>query len=238
MAYYHRPQFSIGGPLTPRVKFLIIVCGVGFLLLKVAENTAYGRLFYGIFGLIPYLFWNKFFVWQLVTYIFLHGGLFHLLFNLFALWIFGGEIERYMGSSRFIQYFFITAIGAGICTVLVTPGLRVPVVGASGGIYGLLLAYAWFFPERYIYVWFMFPMKAKHFVLLFGAIEFWSSLGGTGSGIAHLAHLGGILFGLLYFNYYRIGRWLRLTYLKFKYWGMGGDRKGSDDDKWDGWGRA
>jgi len=213
-------------------------CVVGFLLQKVVENTAYGGGFYGIFGLIPYLFWHKFFVWQLVTYIFLHWGLFHLLFNLFALWIFGGEIERYMGSRRFIQYFFITAIGAGICTVILMYNQRVLVVGASGGIYGLLLAYAWFFPERLIYVWFMFPMKAKHFVLLFGAIEFWSSLGGTGSGIAHLAHLGGILFGLLYFNYYRIGRWLRLTYLKFKYWGMGGDRKGSDDDKWDGWGRA
>jgi membrane associated rhomboid family serine protease len=75
-------------------------------------------------------------------------------------------------------------------------------------------------------------LKAKHFVLLFGAIEFWSSLGGTGSGIAHLAHLGGILFGLLYFNYYRIGRWLRLAYLKFKYWSMGGGRGGPDDDRW------
>jgi membrane associated rhomboid family serine protease len=211
----------------------MIACVVGFLL-----QTVVGDRLYGIFGLVPYLFWHKFFVWQLVTYIFLHGGFFHLLFNLFALWIFGGEIERYMGSSRFIQYFFITAIGAGICTVLLTPGLPVPVVGASGGIYGLLLAYAWFFPERNIYVWFMFPMKAKHFVLLFGAIEFWSSMVGTRSGVAHLAHLGGILFGLLYFNYYRIGRWLRLTYLKFKYWSKGGRGKGPDDDRWDGWGRA
>lgn len=227
MSYFYRPQFSIGGPLTPRVKYIMIACVVGFLL----QMSVGARLYY-VLGLVPALFWGKLFLWQLVTYIFLHGGLWHLLFNLFALWIFGCEIERYMGSSRFTQYFFITAIGAGICTVLFTPRLFLPVVGASGGIYGLLLAYAWFFPERYIYVWFLFPMKAKHFVLLFGAIEFWSSLGGTGSGIAHLAHLGGILFGLLYFNYYRIGRWLRLTYLKFKYWRMGGGRGGSDEDRW------
>lgn len=233
MSHYFRTPFSIGGPLTPRVKLLMGACVVGFLL-----QAAIGPKFYYYLGLVPALFWGKFFVWQLVTYIFLHGGIFHLLFNLFALWIFGGEIERYMGSSRFTQYFFITAIGAGICTVIFTPGLPVPVVGASGGIYGLLLAYAWFFPERLIYVWFMFPMKAKHFVLLFGAIEFWSSMVGTRSGIAHLAHLGGILFGLLYFNYYRIGRWLRLTYLKLKYWFKGGGGKDSGEDKWDGWGRA
>ncbi len=235
MSHYFRTPFSIGGPLTPRVKFLMGACVVGFLL-----QAAIGPKLYYYLGLVPALFWGKFFVWQLVTYIFLHGGFWHLLFNLFVLWIFGGEIERYMGSSRFIQYFFITAIGAGISTVLVTPGLRVPVVGASGGIYGLLLAYAWFFPERYIYVWFMFPMKVKHFVLLLGAFAFWSSLGGTGSGIAHMAHLGGILFGLLYFNYYRIGKWLYLMYLKFKYRNMGGGPRDSDsdEDKWDGWGRA
>ncbi|MFB0508135.1 MAG: rhomboid family intramembrane serine protease [Thermodesulfobacteriota bacterium] len=233
MPYYYRTPFSIGGPLTPRVKFLMGACVVGFLL-----QTAVGPKFYYYLGLVPALFWGKFFVWQLVTYIFLHGGLFHLLFNLFALWIFGCEIERHMGSSRFTQYFFITAIGAGICTVILMYNQRVLVMGASGGIYGLLLAYAWFFPERYIYLWFMFPMKAKHFVLLFGAIEFWSSLRVTGSGIAHFAHLGGILFGLIYFNYYRIGGWLRLTYLKLKYRSKGGGGKGSDDDRWDGWGRA
>lgn len=233
MAYSYRPQFSIGGPLTPRVKFLMGACVVGFLL-----QMAVGARVYYALGLVPALFWHKFFVWQLATYIFLHGGLFHLLFNLFALWIFGCEIERSMGSGRFIQYFFITAIGAGICTVVFTPGLFVPVVGASGGIYGLLLAYAWFFPERYIYVWFLFPMKAKHFVLLFGAIEFWSSLGGTGSGIAHFAHLGGILFGLLYFNYYRIWKWIYFTYLKLKHRNTGRGPGGSDEDRWDGWGRA
>ena len=144
-----------------------------------------------------------------------------------------------MGSSRFTQYFFITGIGAGICTVLFTPGLLIPVVGASGAIYGLLLAYAWFFPERYIYVWFMFPLKAKHFVVVFGIIELFFSLRAPGSGIAHLTHLGGILFGLLYFNYYRIWRWLYLMYLKFKYRNMGGKGpRDSDDERWDGWGRA
>jgi len=235
MSYHYRTPFSIGGPLTPRVKFLMIACVVGFLL----QMTIGAKLNLNyVLGLVPALFWGKFFVWQLVTYIFLHGGFWHLLFNLFVLWIFGGEIERYMGSGRFIQYFFITAIGAGICTVLFTPGLFIPVVGASGGIYGLLLAYAWFFPERNIYFWGIFPIKAKHFVLLLGAFAFWSSLGGTGSGIAHLAHLGGILFGLLYFNYYRIWRWLRLMYLKSKYRNMGGGPRDSDEDRWDGWGRA
>jgi membrane associated rhomboid family serine protease len=212
----------------------MIACVVGFLLQRVVGEW---RLNY-IFGLVPALFWGKFFVWQLVTYIFLHGNFWHLFFNLFVLWIFGCEIERYMGSRRFIQYFFITAIGAGICTVLVTPGLRVPVVGASGGIYGLLLAYAWFFPERHIYIWFLFPLKAKHFVFLLGAFAFWSSLGGTGSDIAHMAHLGGILFGLLYFNYYRIWKWLYFTYLKLRHRNMGPGPRDSDKDRWNGWGRA
>ncbi len=240
---YYRTGFSFGGPLTPRVKFLIGACVVGFLLQMVLEETAAGATLYWVIGLVPALFWQKFFVWQLVTYVFLHGSLSHLLFNLLALWIFGGEVERSMGSRRFIQYFFITAIGAGICTVLLTPILSprllsVPVVGASGGIYGLLLAYAWFFPERYIYLWFLVPMKAKHFVLLFGAIAFFFSFKAPGSGVAHLAHLGGILFGLLYFNYYRIWKWIYLVYLKLKSRKVGRGPRGSDEDKWDGWGRA
>ncbi len=151
-------------------------------------------------GLRPYLVWRRFYIWQLVTYMFLHGGFMHLLMNLFALWMFGSELEEQWGTRVFIQYFFITGIGAGLCTTLFTPYSFIPTIGASGAIYGILLAFAMTYPNRIIYLNFLFPIKAKYFALIFGLMEFYSTISQRADGIAHIAHLGGMVIGYLYLN--------------------------------------
>jgi membrane associated rhomboid family serine protease len=127
-------------------------------------------------------------------------GFFHILFNMFTLWMFGSDLERSWGTRFFLKYYFICGIGAGILDVaanVATGNLNVRTIGASGAIYGLLLAFGMLFPDRTILFSFLFPIKAKYFVMIIGAIAFLSSFG-TGSGISHVAHLGGMLFGFAY----------------------------------------
>jgi membrane associated rhomboid family serine protease len=207
-------RFSFGYGLTPIIKKLIIIMAAVFFLQTMVSSQITVYL-----GLVPYLVWNHYFVWQLFTYMFLHGGISHLFFNLLALWMFGGELENYWGSKKFTHYFFLCGIGAGICTVIFTPGLyqSIPVIGASGAIYGLLLAFGWLFPKRMIYIYFLFPIPAKYFVIIFGLIEFFSSVGGrAGGGVAHVTHLGGLLFGLIYMGYPRVRQRIRREYYKRK----------------------
>ena len=194
---YQRYRFSLGYGFPPTIKKLMIIMGAVFLLQMLVSGSINFYL-----GLVPILVWRKFFLWQLFTYIFLHGGISHLLFNLLSLWMFGGELENYWGSKKFLFYFFFCGIGAAICTVILTPYQFIPIIGASGAIYGILLAFGWFFPNRLIYVYFLFPIPAKYFVIIFGLLEFfYFSTEGTGGGIARLTHLGGLLFGLIYMAY-------------------------------------
>jgi membrane associated rhomboid family serine protease len=227
---YYRYRFSFGYGLTPMIKNLILIMVAIFLLQKIGEIGQldfYFEYFIYYFALVPILVWKKYFLWQLGTYIFLHGGIFHLLFNLLALWMFGGELENHLGSRKFLRYFLFCGIGAGICTVLFTPALyqRIPVIGASGAIYGLLLAYGWLFPNRLIYIYFLFPIPAKYFVIIFGLIEFFSSIQGPGGGVSHLTHLGGLLFGLIYMAYPVVRQKIRRTYYKRKWSQKGPDNK-------------
>ena len=211
MTYYrYRPSF--GYDLAPIIKKLMIIMGVIFLLQMVVSRWVNFYL-----GLVPILVWQKYFLWQLFTYIFLHGGISHLLFNLLALWMFGGELESYWGPRKFLFYFLFCGIGAGICTVLLSPYQVFPVIGASGAIYGILLAYGWLFPNRLIYIYFLFPIPAKYMVIIFGLIELFSSIEGTGGGVAHLTHLGGLLFGFLYMAYPFIRQKIRREYYKRKW---------------------
>lgn len=141
-------------------------------------------------------------VWQLFTYLFLHslGSLWHIVFNMLALWMFGAPIEETWGTRRFLQYYFICGIGAGICVVLANLAFGNPyqkVLGASGAIYGLLLAFGMLFPNQTVLLSFLFPIKAKYMVMIFGAIAFMSSFQ-TGSTVSNLAHLGGMIFGFVY----------------------------------------
>jgi len=219
---YYRYRFSFGYGLTPVIKNLMIIMGMVFLLQMFVNSW-----FDVFFGLVPFLVWKKYFLWQLFTYIFLHGGFSHILFNLLALWMFGGELENYWGSKKFFQYFLFCGIGAGICTVLFTPEIyqHIPVIGASGAIYGILLAFAWLFPNRPIFVYFLFPIPAKYFVIIFGLIEFFASMEGPGGGVAHLTHLGGLLLGLLYMAYPTIRQKIRREYYK-RNWSQRGPRNG------------
>jgi membrane associated rhomboid family serine protease len=141
-------------------------------------------------------------VWQPVTYLFLHslGGPGHILFNMLALWMFGAPIEETWGTKRFLQYYFLCGIGAGLCVVVANlfwGDPRQAVLGASGAIYGLLLAFGMLFPEQEILVAFLFPIKAKYMVMIFGGIAFVFSFQ-RGSTVSNLAHLGGMIFGFLY----------------------------------------
>ena len=172
---------------------------------------------YGTFSL--FYFTSPFFKpFQLITYMFMHGGFWHIFFNMFSLYMFGSVLENYWGGKKFFLYYMVCGIGAGLINELVmylqiafaeTPGLveaainRVPTVGASGAIYGLLLAYGMMFPNNVLQ--FVFPpiaMKAKWMVIIFGAIELISGLSGRGGNVAHFAHLGGMIFGIIMILYW------------------------------------
>jgi membrane associated rhomboid family serine protease len=133
---------------------------------------------------------------------FLHGGFAHILFNLFALWIFGQAIENAWGTKRFTVYYFLTGIGAALIHIWIGAG-GAPTVGASGAVYGILLAFGMMFPDRYIMLLIPpIPIKAKYFVAIFGAIELFSGLMRANSGIAHFAHLGGMIVGFILIKYW------------------------------------
>jgi membrane associated rhomboid family serine protease len=204
------------GPITPVVKLLIWTNVALFLLSWLVPSVV------RYLGLQPDAVFSRLFLWQPVTYMFLHAGIVHILFNMLALWMFGVELERLWGRTFFLKYYFVTGIGAAATTLILAlvPGdfgaaIRHTVtVGASGAIYGLLLAYALYFPNRPIYVWALFPIPAKYFVMIMGAIAFLSSMGGDQGGVASSAHLGGLVFGYLYL---RVWRTRPLAEIKYRY---------------------
>ena len=162
---------------------------------------------------VPLDFWfalwplpsGSFMPWQPLTYAFLHGGMFHLFFNMLGLWMFGSELEMMWGQRRYLHFLLASVLTAAAAQLLITwlTGSMVPTVGASGGLFGLLLAFGMLFPNRIIMPLFPpIPMKARTFVFVFGALELLLGLGGS-SGIAHFAHLGGMLGGFLMIRYWR-----------------------------------
>jgi membrane associated rhomboid family serine protease len=195
------PSFSFGpGPLTPAIKALVIA-NVGAFLLTLIVPAVTLRL-----GLRPADVVENLQLWQPVTYMFLHGGIFHILFNMLALWMFGVELEKMWGTRFFTKFYFVAGVGAAVTTMLVsfTPfGFADQLyysltIGASGAVYGVLLAYARYFPHRPIYLYFVFPIPAKYFVMIIGAVSLLSAMSGPGGGIAHATHLGGLVAAYLY----------------------------------------
>jgi membrane associated rhomboid family serine protease len=147
--------------------------------------------------------------WQLVTYGFLHGGWAHIFFNMLGLYMFGSDIERLFGSRYFLAYYFACLVSAALCQLLVVAlagGPPFPTLGASGALYGLLLAFGMYFPRRMVMLIFPpIPMQARYFVIVFGALELVFGVTGTADGVAHFAHLGGMLGGWLVIQYRRRG---------------------------------
>jgi membrane associated rhomboid family serine protease len=193
--YWERSYSQIGSPLTRTVKMLLIVNGVVFLF-QVLLN---GQLI-EIFGLVPASLFAGERLWQPFTYMFLHGGIWHILINMFVLWMFGRDLEQEFGERFFLRYYFVTGVGAGLIYSVFFIHSEIPVIGASGAIFGLLVAFALVFPERPItlLIFFILPLtlKAKHLVILLGIITLLALP--AKDGIAHLAHLGGMVVGFLY----------------------------------------
>ncbi len=227
-----RPQLRIGGPVPPMLKILMIACAVGFVVQQLWPQLTV------LLGLTPVLFWRGW-VFQLLTFHFLHANLWHLLLNLFVLWMFGGELELLWGRRKFLVYLIITALGAGLCQVLFNPTLAVPVIGVSGIVYGLLMAYGITYPNRMVYLYFLLPIKVKWFVIGLGLLELLSSISSSAnvSGIAHLAHLGGMVFGFIFLRYDQLFMQWRDRYYRRKLEKRRRDAKhlyvvrGDDDDK-------
>lgn len=193
---YYESSF---GRMSPGVKNLLFANIAVFLLQMLAP--ALNDILVRFFGLVPRLAINHLFIWQFVSYMFLHGGFSHIFFNMFALWMFGVELERLWGTREFLKYYFLTGVFAGLSTAFFSWGSIIPTIGASGAIYGILAAYALFFPDRYVYMYFLFPIKMKYLALILGLLEFFAAYNQAQSGIAHAAHLGGMVVGFFYLRY-------------------------------------
>jgi membrane associated rhomboid family serine protease len=187
-------------PLPPVTKALMLICTAVFcaqLLLPILPVDL-------LFALWP-LSSGRFFPWQIVSYAFLHGDMMHLFFNMLGLWMFGAELERLWGRNRYMQLLLASVVSAALVQLLFTSmtGSHSPTVGASGGLYGLLLSFGMLFPNRVIMPLFPpIPMKARTFVIFFGALELLFGLSGR-SGVAHFAHLGGMLGAWLMISWWR-----------------------------------
>ena len=237
-SYPRYASYTLGpGPITPAVRALIALNVAGYLLpLVVPRLTIW-------LGLVPALVAERWWIWQPVTYMFLHGGLFHLLFNMLALWMFGVDLERQWGTRFFARFYAVAGVGAALTTLVMSwlpfgfaETLYASVtVGASGAIYGLLVAFAMTYPHRPIYLYMLFPIPARVFVLIIGAISFMSSVQETSGGVAHATHLGGLVVGYLYLAGQRGGvisslrsQWLRwrMARLRKRFEVHDGGRKG------------
>jgi membrane associated rhomboid family serine protease len=207
------------GPITPAVRALLLINIVAFVLTWAAPGPMIEA-----FGLLPRAVIWEARIWQLLTHMFLHGGVMHILFNMLLLWMFGVELERRWGTRGFTRFYLITGVGAGVVTVLVSllpfDATRsiygIPTIGASGAIYALLMAWAMLFPYRTILFMMMFPLPARAVAAILGAIAFFSAVGAPNSGVAEFTHLGGMLVGWLYLQgptnlrlalRYRITKW-------------------------------
>ena len=187
-------QFSYKPTLfTDAIKILVSVNFGIFLLQTVARTEG---LFFPLFGLVPKMVWSEFMIWQPFTYLFFHGGIWHVLINMFVLWMFGSELERLWGKEHFLKFYFVTGVGAGLVTIIFGLNSMTPIVGASGAVYGVLLAYGLTYPNRTVYLYGIIPIKSLWFVIGIGVIAFMSSFDNI-SQISHLTHLSGMVIGYL-----------------------------------------
>jgi membrane associated rhomboid family serine protease len=218
---YGSVSYAFGpGGISFAVKWLIVANVVVFLASAIFPAVTIPL------GLTPAAVLGEGWIWQPATYMFLHRELFHLLFNMLALWMFGTELERLWGQARFVTFYAVCGVGAALTTIVASllpfafagPIFYSMTIGASGAIYGLLLAWAMLFPNRPILMFLLFPVPAKVFVVVMGAISLWLSVTASGGGVAHVTHLGGLVAGYLYLTSGRggLGAELKYRYLKWR----------------------
>ncbi len=214
MSYYTNNSGYYSPPSSFRffpkgMKFLLVanICIFVFQLflqlgLRIGDVYLYD-IFFRLFALYP--LGRGFLIWQIITYLFLHGGFFHIFFNMLALWMFGVQLENVWGTQRFLTYYFLCGIGAALSNLFITPLFTnaAPTIGASGAIYGVLIAFGMLFPDAPVFIYFLFPIKAKYFVAIFIGIELVYGVSGSTDGVAHFAHLGGAVVGFIYLFMYR-----------------------------------
>ena len=187
-------QFSYKPALfTDAIKILVSINFGIFLLQTIARTEG---MFFPLFGLVPKLVWSEFMLWQPFTYLFFHGSIWHVLINMFVLWMFGSELERLWGKEHFLKFYFVTGVGAGLVTMIIGLNSTTPIVGASGAVYGVLLAYGLTYPNRTVYLYGIIPIKSLWFVIGIGVIALMSSFDNV-SQISHLTHLSGMVIGYL-----------------------------------------
>jgi len=195
-------------PLTPAVKWLLIANTGLFVIHFFLARSGLAAPILAL-GLSPREFLTGFALWQPFTYMFIHSAtsLSHILFNMLSLYMFGAPIEQAWGTRRFLRFYFICGLGAAAFIVvlnLLAGSIDTRTIGASGAVYGLLLAFGMLFPDQVVLFAFIFPMKAKYFVMIIGAIVFFSSIGDAGGGVSHFAHLGGMAAAWLYIRSGRV----------------------------------
>ena len=202
---YYRPSLFGGFSFFPPVIKLLLISNsliwlvFGFFLpLFTFRGVPVFAIFSEYLALWP--LGANFWPWQLFTYMFMHGGFWHLFFNMLALWMFGMELEYTWGSRKFLFYYLLCGVGAGIANLLVAPllGQTGPTVGASGAVFGVLIAFGILFPDRPIYLYFLLPIRAKYFIAAYIGMELFYGVTGTTDGVAHVAHLGGAAVGALF----------------------------------------
>ncbi len=228
----YAPRSFSSGSLPPGVKWLLIANTAIYVLYFVLVQAGSGRLIDWA-GLVPAQAVGGLRVWQPVTYLFLHsaGSFWHILLNMLTLYMFGSDLERQWGTREFLRYYFLCGVGAGLSVIAASFLFGNPyamTIGASGAIYGLLMAFGMMYPDRPILFSFLFPIPAKYFVLILGGIAFLSTVGNSGGGgVSHVAHLGGLVFGFLYLRSRRTRRrgaerafdpigWAREAYQQWK----------------------
>jgi membrane associated rhomboid family serine protease len=231
MSYYRQGPFRPAGtgtsigvpPVTPYLRLIMIVTGAVWLLqvmLGFVGFTLGGLRFEQIFGVVP-IYCVQGFVWQPLTYMFLHSptSIMHILFNLLFIWMFGGELERHWGSRAFLRYYLVSGIGGGVFVVLMglaggafgnPANYQTTTIGASGALFGLITAFGLVFGDRPVLFMLLFPMKARTMAMILFAIAFFYTFTGTGGNISHVGHLGGAVTGFLYLKRaWRVGDFYR-----------------------------
>ena len=190
----YKPQI-----FTEAIKILISINFIIYVLQSIAGKE---DVFFRLFGLVPNVFISELMLWQPFTYMFFHApyyssvGISHILLNMLGLWVFGRELEQAWGKNKFLKYYFLTGIGSGVITYLFQINSDNPVIGASGAVYGILLAYGISFPNRMLYIWGLIPVRSIWLVVIMGSIAFFGLLG-RADGISHVTHISGMFIGYM-----------------------------------------